>query len=68
MAREVWTAVDPGCARAPERTFDDYSLPRLLKARDLVFASPGVMRRFAYYWEIMPQDNVYDLRRLVPQD
>ncbi|MGE4552746.1 MAG: 6-hydroxymethylpterin diphosphokinase MptE-like protein [Desulfovibrionaceae bacterium] len=66
-ALETWTAVDPGRANPKDRTFDDYTLPRLLKARDLAFASPGVMNRFEYYWEIMPQDNVYDLRRLGPK-
>ncbi|MGE4290989.1 MAG: 6-hydroxymethylpterin diphosphokinase MptE-like protein [Desulfovibrio sp.] len=44
--------------------FDDRHLSGFLRDEDLVLASPRVMERHAYFWELAPDEKVIDLRKL----
>ncbi|MEF2144748.1 MAG: 6-hydroxymethylpterin diphosphokinase MptE-like protein [Desulfovibrionaceae bacterium] len=67
----------PGCVldlRQPVRLghdrgeggFDDYDLPLLLDDAHLLLVSPRLMRCYAHFWELAPDDKVVDLGQLGP--
>lgn len=76
--RRVLERLLPGCGLEVRRStglgygdgdggrFDDRDLPRMLAREELLLVSPGVMRSHAYFWELVPDDKVLDLRWLGP--